>query len=84
MKAVTYSREAAKTLRRIPANTRQVLVGKIEQYAAQPESLANNVKALKGSPGHLRLRVGNWRIIFREDSAVVAVMKVAPRGGAYD
>jgi mRNA interferase RelE/StbE len=84
MKPVTYSREATKTLRRIPANTRQIIIGKIEQYAAEPESLANNVKALKGNPGYFRLRVGDWRIIFREDGAVIAIVRVAPRGGAYD
>lgn len=60
------------------------MVTKIEQYAADPRSLANNVKSLKGNPGYLRLRVGDWRIIFREDGAVVAVIKIASRGSIYD
>jgi mRNA interferase RelE/StbE len=83
MKRVTYSRDAEKTLRSIPSNTRRLIVGKIEQYAADPESPANNVKALKGEPGYFRLRVGDWRVLFREDGAVVAVTKVASRGSAY-
>ena len=84
MKSVTYSREAMKTLQRIPVNVRRTIVGKIEQLAAEPGSLANNVKSLKGNAGYYRLRVGDWRVIFREDGAVIAVIKVAPRGGAYD
>ena len=56
----------------------------MEQYAAAPSYLANNVKALSGQPGFLRLRVGDWRVIFREDGAVIAVVRVAPRGSAYD
>ncbi len=84
MRPVTYSREAARTLHRIPTNTRRIIVGKVEQYAADPDSLANNVKALKGNPGYFRLCVGNWRVIFREDGSVVAVTRIAPHGGAYE
>ena len=84
MKPVIYSREATKTLRRIPVNTRQTIIGKIQQYATEPESLANNVKALKGNPGYFRLRVGDWRVIFREDGGVVAIVRIAPRDGVYD
>lgn len=84
MRRVTYSREADKTLRRIPANTRRLIVVKIEQYAVTPDALANNVKALKGNPGYYRLRVGDWRVIFSDDVAVVAVIKIAQRGDVYD
>lgn len=84
MKLVRYSRDAEKTLGRLAANTRRVLIGKIEQYAKSPETLANNVKALKGKPGYLRLRVGDWRIIMTDDGVIVAVVRVAPRGSAYD
>lgn len=83
MKTITYSREATKTLTRMPANTAKLIRAKIEQYAADPASLANNVKALKGMDAS-RLRVGDWRVIFSETGEVVAVIKVAPRGGAYE
>jgi mRNA interferase RelE/StbE len=84
MRAVAYSRDAARTLRRMPANVAVTIRGKIEQYAAAPETLANNVKSLKGMPGILRLRVGDWRVIFTETLEVVAIEKIAPRGGAYE
>lgn len=83
MRSVVYSREAEKALRRMPANVARLVVGKIDQFARDPESLANNVKALAGMPGYLRLRVGDWRVILREDSVVIAIIRIAPRGEVY-
>lgn len=57
---------------------------KIEQYAIEPASLANNIKMLKGTEGYLRLRVGDWRVIFSEAGEVIVIVKIAPRGGAYE
>ena len=83
MKQITYSRDALKTLTRMPANTARLIRSKIEQYAADPASLANNVKTLQGVDA-LRLRVGDWRVIFSETGEVIAIIKIAPRGGAYE
>ena len=86
-KAITYSREALKTLRRIDRSTAMRIVAKVEQLALDPASLTNNVKTLKGGVSVegplMRLRVGDWRVIYR-DGLVIAVIKVRPRGGAYD
>jgi mRNA interferase RelE/StbE len=84
MPQVSYSREALRTLRAIPTNTRRSIVAKIEQLAVDPHSLANNVTTLKGEPGYRRLRVGDWRVLYRDDGMVLLVTKVAPREGAYD
>lgn len=69
---------------RSPANTSTLIRSKITQYASDPASLANNVTALQGMPGVPRLRVGDWRVIFTHEGEVVAIIRVAPRGGAYD
>jgi mRNA interferase RelE/StbE len=84
MRRVSFSHDANKTFRAMPANQRRLIVTKMEQYAADPRSLANNVKSLKGNRGYLRLRVGDWRVVFREDGAVVAVVRIASRGSVYD
>ncbi|MCX5513378.1 cytotoxic translational repressor of toxin-antitoxin stability system [Kaistia algarum] len=84
MKQITFHSEAVKALTRMPANTARLIRSKIAQYAADPASLANNVKALKGREGYLRLRVGDWRVIFTEDGEVIAIIRIAPRGGAYE
>lgn len=84
MRQVSYSKDAIKSLRRMPANTSKLIRSKIAQYAADPRSLANNVSALKGERGVYRLRVGDWRVLFTEDGQVIGVIRVAPRGGAYE
>ena len=66
----------------MPANTAERIRAKIEVYAADPTSQANNVKSLQGRPG-IRLRVGDWRVIM-EDGVVLAVLEIGPRGGIYD
>ncbi|MEZ5763681.1 MAG: type II toxin-antitoxin system RelE/ParE family toxin [Xanthobacteraceae bacterium] len=84
MKEIAYSKAALKTLTRMPANTAKVIRAKIEQYAADPAGLANNVKTLVGMDDARRLRVGDWRVIFTETGEVIAIIKIAPRGGAYE
>ena len=83
MKTVTFTRQAAKTLRRIPANVAALIMAKIHLYAADPASLGNNVSKLTGRPGS-RLRVGDWRVIFDEDGNVITVLKIGARGDVYD
>ncbi len=84
MPEIAYSKVAIRALSRMPANTAKLIRGKIEQYAADPAAQANNIEALKGEPGVLRLRVGDWRVLFTEDGQVLAVIRIAPRGGAYE
>jgi mRNA interferase RelE/StbE len=83
MKQIIYTRVARRTLQRMPANTAPLIRSKIEQYAADPDPLANNVLKLQGREG-FRLRVGDWRVVFDEDGRILQILKVAPRGGAYD
>lgn len=82
MREVVYLKRARKALAGMPANTARQIVSKIEQYASDPESLANNVVKLQGRDGY-RLRVGDWRVIFRDDGVVLAIVNVGPRGGVY-
>jgi mRNA interferase RelE/StbE len=83
MKQIVYTRVARRILEKMPANTARLIRSKIEQYAADPASLANNVLKLQGREG-FRLRVGDWRVIFDEDGRILHILKVAPRSGAYD
>jgi mRNA interferase RelE/StbE len=46
--------------------------------------LANNVKKLQGREHEYRLRIGDWRVIFAQDGVVLNVLKVSPRGSAYE
>jgi len=66
----------------MPMSTANRILEKIAAYAADPQSLANNVTALRGRTG-IRLRVGDWRVIM-EDGEVLDVLQVGPRGGVYE
>ncbi|WP_420408064.1 type II toxin-antitoxin system RelE family toxin [Hoeflea sp.] len=67
----------------MPVNKAQLIRSKIEAYAQDPASQANNVKSLKGRDG-IRLRVGDWRVIMDEQDNVLAILDIGPRGGVYD
>lgn len=78
MKAITYTATALKQMKALDKPVARQIVSKIRQYAADPKSLANQVKHLKGS-GFLRLRVADYRVIFSEDGQVVAVIAIGHR-----
>ena len=83
-KRVEYSREVVKTLSRIDPATSRRIRQKVDRLADHPDSLANNVSALKGGEGLMRLRVGDWKVIYTDSLVVLLVLKVSPRGSAYD
>ena len=80
MKQISYTKAAIKALRRMPANTAKLIRTKIEAYAQDPGTQANNVQPLKGREG-IRLRVGDWRVIMDDQGNVLAVLDIGPRGG---
>jgi mRNA interferase RelE/StbE len=82
VKQIAYTKAALRTLQKIPATTAARIRKKISEYAADPSSQANNVKALQGRVG-VRLRVGDWRVIM-EDGVVLEVIEIGPRGGVYN
>ena len=83
MKQISYTKGAIRVLRRMPANTATLIRSKIEAYARDPASQANNVRSLKGREG-IRLRVGDWRVILDDQGNVLAVLDIGARGGIYD
>lgn len=54
MRDLTFSKQALRILTRMPKNTASLIRGKLDEYAADPSSLQNNVKALRGEPDVLR------------------------------
>ena len=80
MQQISYTKAAIRALRRMPANTATLIRTKIEAYAQDPSSQANNVKSLKGREG-IRLRVGDWRVIMDDQGNVLAVLEIGARGG---
>ncbi|MGJ4892282.1 type II toxin-antitoxin system RelE family toxin [Bradyrhizobium sp. HKCCYLRH3099] len=82
MKAIVYTAAARRALRG-HANRAELILAKIEQYAAAPETQANNVKKLRGCLDY-RLRVGDFRVVFSETKDTITIHDIGPRGGIYD
>lgn len=75
-----FSKTAAKALRR--SGKGPLIMAKIEEFAASPEGAGKNVTRLVGRP-ESRLRIQDWRVIFRIEDEVMLIDDIAPRGAAY-
>lgn len=84
MYAIEYSKAARKALKAMPRKSALLVIQKIEALASEPLAPNNNVKRLTNHPGY-RLRVGDWRVVYevREETLVIAVIRIAPRGEVY-
>jgi mRNA interferase RelE/StbE len=81
---ITFTRQAVKSLQKMPRNTAVLIREKLTQIANDPFAPHLNATKLQGRSGY-RLRVGDWRMIYeiRKDELVIIVLKVAPRGEVY-
>ncbi len=79
---IVFTRTALKQLEAMDAKAAKKILVKIDCYAADPKSLANQIKKLKGSEAS-RLRVGDYRVIFTADSIILTIIKVGHRRDVY-
>jgi len=81
---INYSKEATKSLLRMPRNMAKLIRIKLEMIAADPYADHPNAKKLQGREGY-RLRVGDWRVIYTilNEQLMIIVLKVASRGEVY-
>lgn len=80
---VQWTDRAQKDLARLDRHTQKRITDAAERFA---EAGQGDVRPLQGSPeGVYRLRVGDWRVLFTRDKALILilVLRVRPRGGAY-
>lgn len=70
-------------MRRLDPPIQRRVLAALDRLAADDPAL--DVLKLTGQETW-RLRVGDWRVLFERDEAirVIAVMRVLPRGRAYD
>jgi mRNA interferase RelE/StbE len=66
----------------VRSDKRGLLRQKIDELAAEPLALAPNVRKLQGRPEY-RLRVQDWRIIFRIEESILWIDDIGPRGSVY-
>ena len=84
MYKIIFTKEAAKSLNKLPRNVAKMIRDKVEAIASDPYAEHPNAKKLQGRDGY-RLRVGDWQVIYeiQNDQLVILVLKIAPRGEVY-
>ena len=81
---VAFTRQAAKTLQKIPVDIARSIRQKINLIAENPYASHPNVTKLQNREGY-RLRISDWRIIYdrQEDKMLILVLKIGLRGEVY-
>ena len=84
MFTVVITKDARRRLRRMPSNMERTIISKIDDLAADPFAPNNNVTALTAVDG-FRLRIGDWRVLYRLDTGArrMTIVAIVPRGDAY-
>ena len=78
---LTISEDAREQLRRLPQEDRRRIGYRLQLLQ---DDLAGPVKKLEGHKSHYRLRVGDFRALFRLKGDTIEVYAVKQRQGAYD
>ena len=68
----------------MPSNMERTIISKIDDLAADPFAPNNNVTALTAADG-FRLRIGDWRVLYRLDTGArrMTIVAIVPRRDAY-
>lgn len=84
MYKIAYTKEAQKSLLKMPQNTARLIREKLDVVAVDPYATHPNAKKLQGREGY-RLRVGDWRVVYRieNEQLIIIVLKVASRREVY-
>lgn len=81
MHQILIKKKAKKFIDRLPLNERRRIVSAIEQLPN-----GDDIKKLKGHSNLLRLRIGNYRIIYTVDNGkcIIYVIDAGNRGEIYN
>jgi len=80
VKEVEFTSAAVRQWRKLPATTRAQIDLKLKAFA---ETGIGDVKALKGAAG-MRLRSGDWRVLFTMKANTITIHAVGHRRDIYD
>lgn len=81
---VEFLRTALKELKKLPKDIQKKIIEKIERLPEDP--YPPDTKKLKNGNGRFRIRVGNYRIIYKleSDILVILVIKIGHRRDIYN
>jgi mRNA interferase RelE/StbE len=73
VKAIIFTRQAAKEFDALPAPAQEQVIESLSSYAGH-----GDVKALIGQEGY-RLRIGRYRVIFDQDATTILAIYIGKR-----
>jgi mRNA interferase RelE/StbE len=80
VKEIEFTSASVRQWRKLTATTREQIDVKLKAFA---ETGIGDVKALKGAPG-MRLRSGDWRVLFRMRGDIITIHAVGHRRDIYE
>jgi len=80
MPSIVFTPAGTRQWARLSPDVRRRIDARLQKFAA---SGVGDVKRLKGRDG-VRLRVGDWRVIFYEEDDAIVVVAVGHRREIYD
>jgi mRNA interferase RelE/StbE len=80
VKEILFTSAASRQWRKLTAATRAQVDSKLKAFA---ETGVGDVKALRGVSG-MRLRTGDWRVLFTTDDNTITIHAVGHRRDIYD
>jgi mRNA interferase RelE/StbE len=81
-RTIVFAPEAAREFDALGSTAPQRVEKALDQLASEPLALRNQIKRLKGDSA-MRLRVGDWRIIFDVHFGQIVVLAIAHRREVY-
>jgi mRNA interferase RelE/StbE len=78
---VTLNRTAKKQLARLAEPMRGRIAESINRLEHEPPE--GDIKKLQGTEDAYRIRVGDYRILYKDKKTCLAVYKISPRGQVY-
>lgn len=78
-----FTASALRELRSLDAQTQRRVSVRLTSLCDDP--LPSGVKKLQGLPGHFRIRIGDYRVIYRVDGqrVVIVIVRIGHRRDVY-
>lgn len=81
MKSIILAKSASKYLAKLDKKTIERITSALRDLQCEP--MQGDLETIKGERDKMRLRIGNYRVLFRVDNGIIYVLDIGPRGDIY-
>jgi mRNA-degrading endonuclease RelE of RelBE toxin-antitoxin system len=79
---IVWTNTALKEARKAPFDVAARLIEALARWAESRDA-AVDVKKMQGEAHAYRIRVRDWRLVFRVEAGEIVIVKIGPRGSVY-